>query len=134
MNFISHAEKLNAGTTKVANGDSIASEDKGDYMYVEGRVLSTDGTPVPNATIETWETDGHGGYPCASRPAFLFDADGACAKVSTIRSMRCVKSRIAEAAFTQTRTAATATVRWSPSRTRSRETCVAASLYVESLG
>ncbi|KAL1947698.1 hypothetical protein VTO73DRAFT_13422 [Trametes versicolor] len=44
------------------NGDSIASEDKGDYMYVEGRVLSTDGTPVPNATIETWETDGHGFY------------------------------------------------------------------------
>ncbi|KAI0831162.1 aromatic compound dioxygenase [Trametes gibbosa] len=44
------------------NGDSIASEDKGDYMYVEGRVLSTDGTPVPNASIETWETDGHGFY------------------------------------------------------------------------
>ncbi|KAI0664944.1 aromatic compound dioxygenase [Cubamyces menziesii] len=44
------------------NGDSIASDGKGEYMYVEGRVLSTDGTPIPNATIETWETDGHGFY------------------------------------------------------------------------
>ncbi|KAI0646920.1 aromatic compound dioxygenase [Trametes meyenii] len=44
------------------NGDSIASDGKGGYMYVEGRVLSTDGSPVPNAMIETWETDGHGFY------------------------------------------------------------------------
>ena len=29
-------------------------------MYVEGRVLSTDGKPVANAVIETWETDGDG--------------------------------------------------------------------------
>lgn len=41
-------------------GESIASEGKGDYMYVEGRVLSTNGTPIANATIETWETDGTG--------------------------------------------------------------------------
>ena len=41
-------------------GDSIASEGKGEYLYVEGRVLSTDGKPVPDATIETWETDGQG--------------------------------------------------------------------------
>ena len=46
--------------TTVANGDSIASEGKGEYMYVEGRVLSVDGTPVPNATIDTWETDANG--------------------------------------------------------------------------
>ncbi|KAH9833203.1 aromatic compound dioxygenase [Rhodofomes roseus] len=43
-------------------GDSIASEGKGDYMYVEGRVLSTDGTPIPDALIETWETDALGFY------------------------------------------------------------------------
>ena len=41
-------------------GESIASEGKGEYMYVEGRVLSTDGTPVANARIETWETDMNG--------------------------------------------------------------------------
>jgi len=46
----------------VGLGESIASEGKGDYMYVEGRVLSTDGTPVAGAVIETWETDGHGNY------------------------------------------------------------------------
>lgn len=26
-------------------------------MYVEGRVLTTDGKPIPDAIIETWETD-----------------------------------------------------------------------------
>ncbi|KAI1796370.1 aromatic compound dioxygenase [Ganoderma leucocontextum] len=46
----------------LANGDSIASEGKGEYMYVEGCVLSVDGTPIPNATIETWETDANGFY------------------------------------------------------------------------
>ncbi|KIJ62165.1 hypothetical protein HYDPIDRAFT_189226 [Hydnomerulius pinastri MD-312] len=43
-------------------GESIASEGKGDYMYVEGRILTTEGKPVPNATIETWETDHNGFY------------------------------------------------------------------------
>ncbi|OSX60822.1 hypothetical protein POSPLADRAFT_1040249 [Postia placenta MAD-698-R-SB12] len=46
----------------VENGESIASEGKGEYMYVEGRVLSTDGTPVSGATVETWETDALGYY------------------------------------------------------------------------
>jgi hypothetical protein len=41
-------------------GDSIASEGKGEYMYVEGRVLDIHGKPVPNASIETWETDSEG--------------------------------------------------------------------------
>ncbi|KAK7685899.1 hypothetical protein QCA50_010706 [Cerrena zonata] len=43
-------------------GESIASEGKGKYMYVEGTVRSTDGTPVPGAVIETWETDESGFY------------------------------------------------------------------------
>jgi len=46
----------------VSTGDSIASEGKGDYMYVEGRVLDIHGKPVPNASIETWETDSEGFY------------------------------------------------------------------------
>jgi protocatechuate 3,4-dioxygenase beta subunit len=29
-------------------------------MFVEGRVLATDGKPIPNAVIETWETDEFG--------------------------------------------------------------------------
>lgn len=46
----------------MVNGDSIASEGKGEYMFVEGRVLSIDGTPIPNATVETWETDDTGDH------------------------------------------------------------------------
>ncbi|KAH9474339.1 Hydroxyquinol 1,2-dioxygenase [Psilocybe cubensis] len=47
---------------KVENGDSIASEGKGDYPYVEGRVLDLQGNPVANATIDTWEADSSGLY------------------------------------------------------------------------
>ncbi|KAF8840565.1 aromatic compound dioxygenase [Paxillus ammoniavirescens] len=43
-------------------GDSIASEGKGEYMYVEGRVLTTTGEPIPDATIVTWEADRNGLY------------------------------------------------------------------------
>ncbi|RDX48270.1 aromatic compound dioxygenase [Lentinus brumalis] len=46
----------------IEQGESIASEGKGEYMYVEGRVLSSDGTPISNATIESWETDSNGYY------------------------------------------------------------------------
>ncbi|KAG0706936.1 aromatic compound dioxygenase [Suillus ampliporus] len=43
-------------------GESIASEGKGDYLYVEGQILTTEGQPIPNAIIETWETDANGFY------------------------------------------------------------------------
>ena len=43
-------------------GHSIASEGKGEYMFVEGTVKGTDGKPIPDVTIETWETDDHGFY------------------------------------------------------------------------
>ncbi|KAI0302434.1 aromatic compound dioxygenase [Multifurca ochricompacta] len=43
-------------------GQSIAAEGKGEYMYVEGRVLTTSGIPIPGAVIETWETDDKGFY------------------------------------------------------------------------
>lgn len=42
-------------------GDTIASEGKGEYMYVEGTILDTEGNPIPDAVIETWETDADGG-------------------------------------------------------------------------
>merc|ERR1711939_865290 len=41
-------------------GESIVSEGKGEYMYASGRVLNLDGEPIPNCTIETWETDEDG--------------------------------------------------------------------------
>ncbi|KAJ7261893.1 intradiol ring-cleavage dioxygenase [Mycena rebaudengoi] len=44
------------------NGESIASEGKGEYMWVEGKVLDTKGNPIPGCVIDTWETDGSGLY------------------------------------------------------------------------
>jgi hypothetical protein len=41
-------------------GESIASEGVGEYMFVEGRVLTTGGEPIPGAIVETWEADGTG--------------------------------------------------------------------------
>lgn len=38
-------------------GESIASEGKGQYMWVEGRVLDTHGAPLSDVVVETWETD-----------------------------------------------------------------------------
>jgi protocatechuate 3,4-dioxygenase beta subunit len=29
-------------------------------MFVQGRVLATNGEPIPDAVIETWETDDKG--------------------------------------------------------------------------
>ncbi|TFY78834.1 hypothetical protein EWM64_g5178 [Hericium alpestre] len=46
----------------VAQGESIASEGKGDYLYVEGRVFDPQGKPIAGAVIDTWETDGNGFY------------------------------------------------------------------------
>jgi len=51
----------------VANGDSIASEGKGDYLFVEGRVMDTQGNPIAGAVIDTWETDGSGMYDTQAR-------------------------------------------------------------------
>lgn len=31
-------------------------------MYVQGRILTVDRKPIPNASIETWETDDQGLY------------------------------------------------------------------------
>jgi len=47
---------------EVNNGDSIASEGKGDYLVVEGRVMDTKGNPIAGAVIDAWETDGFGQY------------------------------------------------------------------------
>ncbi|KAI5115694.1 hypothetical protein M0805_002837 [Coniferiporia weirii] len=46
----------------IENGESIASEGKGQYMLVEGRVLDTKGSPIPDVVVETWETDENGFY------------------------------------------------------------------------
>ncbi|TFK25328.1 intradiol ring-cleavage dioxygenase [Coprinopsis marcescibilis] len=53
---------LTADAHQLEHGDAIATEGKGHYMYVEGQVQDTKGNPIPNADIETWETDGFGHY------------------------------------------------------------------------
>jgi protocatechuate 3,4-dioxygenase beta subunit len=38
------------------------SEDKGVYLLVKGCILDVQGKPIPNATINTWETDANSYY------------------------------------------------------------------------
>ncbi|CAE7086678.1 unnamed protein product [Rhizoctonia solani] len=46
----------------IAHGESIASENKGEYLYVSGRVVGSNGEAVPDAIVDTWETDDQGFY------------------------------------------------------------------------
>ncbi|CEL53056.1 hypothetical protein RSOLAG1IB_06124 [Rhizoctonia solani AG-1 IB] len=46
----------------IQHGESIASENKGDYLYVSGKVVGSKGEPVANAIVDTWETDDQGLY------------------------------------------------------------------------
>ena len=55
-----HRSALTFAVPAVLFGESIASEGKGEYMFVEGRVLTISGVPIPGAVIDTWETDGEG--------------------------------------------------------------------------
>lgn len=41
-------------------------------MYVEGRVLTTEGEPIADAVIETWEAD-HNGMPAIARHPYISD-------------------------------------------------------------
>ncbi len=98
------------------NGDSIASEGKGEYMFVEGRVLSIDGTPIPNATIETWETDDTGEPGREPHPNAILTND---VQDTTMFSTPGVKLRTAEVVSTQTRMVTTGTGLSCLSRTQS---------------
>ncbi len=44
------------------NGATIASEGKGDYMFVTGKVMDTKGNPIAGAVLDAWETDETGLY------------------------------------------------------------------------
>lgn len=54
---------LNLGRS-VSNGESIIDDANGigesEYLYVEGQVTDTDGKPVKDVVVETWETDDEG--------------------------------------------------------------------------
>lgn len=50
------------GSPAFANGDDIAAGAPGRPCWMEGRVVSTGGTPIPDALIEVWQADEDGFY------------------------------------------------------------------------
>jgi hydroxyquinol 1,2-dioxygenase len=43
-------------------GDDVSPESEGPRCVVSGRIVSTDGTPIPNAQIDIWQADTKGFY------------------------------------------------------------------------
>ena len=50
------------GAPELPTGATISQDGLGDPVVVTGRVLSTDGTPIPYALLDIWETDENGLY------------------------------------------------------------------------
>ncbi len=50
------------GSPRYANGDDVANGAPGEPCYMQGRVLSTTGEPLPDARIEIWQADDNGLY------------------------------------------------------------------------
>lgn len=50
------------GSLRSANGDDIANGAPGEPCFMQGRVLSVKGEPIPDARIEVWQADDEGFY------------------------------------------------------------------------
>jgi protocatechuate 3,4-dioxygenase beta subunit len=50
------------GAPELPTGATISQDGRGEPVVVTGRVLSTDGTPIPDALLDIWETDENGLY------------------------------------------------------------------------
>jgi hydroxyquinol 1,2-dioxygenase len=50
------------GARELPPGATISLDGRGEPAVVMGRVLSTDGTPIPGALLDVWETDENGLY------------------------------------------------------------------------
>ena len=50
------------GARELPMGASISLDGRGEPTVVSGRVLSTNGTPIPDALLDVWETDENGLY------------------------------------------------------------------------
>lgn len=51
-----------AGALDLPNGANLAADLPGDPTLFSGRVLTTDGKPIPKATIDVWQADAEGFY------------------------------------------------------------------------
>jgi catechol 1,2-dioxygenase len=73
-----------SGASELPWGASISQDGRGEPAVVSGRVLSTDGTPIPGALLDIWETNENGLYEQQDpdqpdmnlRGKFRTDADG----------------------------------------------------------
>jgi len=50
------------GSPRFANGDDLANGAPGEPCFMQGRVLSITGEPIPGARIEIWQADDQGFY------------------------------------------------------------------------
>jgi hydroxyquinol 1,2-dioxygenase len=50
------------GAPELPTGATISQDDRGEPVVVTGQVLATDGTPIPGALLDIWETDENGLY------------------------------------------------------------------------
>jgi protocatechuate 3,4-dioxygenase beta subunit len=50
------------GAPELPMGATISQNGRGEPAVIQGRVLSTDGTPIPNALLDVWEGDENGLY------------------------------------------------------------------------
>jgi len=50
------------GAPELSMGANISQNGRGEPAVMTGRVLSTDGTPLPGALLDVWETDENGLY------------------------------------------------------------------------
>jgi hydroxyquinol 1,2-dioxygenase len=50
------------GAPELPRGSDLAQGVKGEPAFYSGRVLSTDGRPLPNALLDIWSGDGEGNY------------------------------------------------------------------------
>lgn len=50
------------GAPEYKNGDDISNGASGEPCFVSGRVLGVDGSPIPSATIDVWQSDDEGFY------------------------------------------------------------------------
>ena len=51
-----------AGAAELPTGATISQDGRGEPAVITGRVLATDGTPIPHALLDVWETDENGLY------------------------------------------------------------------------